>query len=124
MRNRLCICTFLLYLLLGTGLAQEKLPPLQSTTGPTPPLGVVLPPDTPRAEGTIVTVPNYLWRHGCVPTAVGSVIGYWDTFAFGTLIDGDATTQTAAVDQAIAPQGVPHRGERPPGRRRDKINLV
>jgi len=102
--DRKAFISFFVVLLLGTAVAEDRLPPEQSKTGPTPPPGV-LPPDTTRAEGILLTVPNYLWRHGCGPTAVGSVIGYWDTFAYGALIDGDATTQTAAVDQAIASGG-------------------
>jgi len=64
-----------------------------------PPLG------DSKAAVTITGVPPYLWRHGCGPTAVGMVTGYWDAKGFDTLIPGSAATQTAAVDQAIASGG-------------------
>jgi hypothetical protein len=80
--------------------------PRQSTTGPVPPPGVApkermaLPPG---ARSVVIPgVPAYLWRHGCGPTAIGMVIGYYDTHGFDALIPGDASTQTEEVDQAIA----------------------
>ncbi|MBN2705671.1 MAG: hypothetical protein JXR89_04435, partial [Deltaproteobacteria bacterium] len=57
--------------------------PACSTTGPEPPPGVE-PPKTVydrRAivdETEIAGVPAYDWRHGCGPTALGMVVGYWD----------------------------------------------
>jgi hypothetical protein len=82
--------------------------PQQSKTGPVPPPGVK--PKTPDKVGlketdkVISGVPGYLWRHGCGPTSVGMVVGYYDTHGYSNLIPGDASTQTAAVDQAIASQ--------------------
>jgi hypothetical protein len=81
-------------------------PPQQSTTGPVPPPGIapkarMALPDGARSV-VISGVPGYLWRHGCGPTAVGMVIGYYDTHGFDALIPGNASTQTPAVDQAIA----------------------
>ncbi|HPB30643.1 MAG TPA: C39 family peptidase [Candidatus Sumerlaeota bacterium] len=83
----------------------------QSTTGPTPPPGVGekvkgTAPLT-RADKLMTGVPGYAWRHGCGPTAVGMVIGYHDGHGFPNLIPGDAATQTAAVDQAIASEDGP-----------------
>jgi hypothetical protein len=81
----------------------------QSTTGPQPPPGIepkverVFPPG--RAVVTIPGVPGYEWRHGCGPTALGMVIGYYDILGMGDLIPGDASSQTPEVDQAIASQG-------------------
>ncbi len=98
----------LVFLLLvgARAFAQATDVPQQSTTGPVPPPGVApkarmaLAPD---ARSVVIDgVPGYLWRHGCGPTAVGMVIGYHDTHGFGALIPGDASTQTAEVDQAIA----------------------
>lgn len=86
--------------------------PQQSTTGPTPPLAVLLqdarkPADSLASLASEVTlnVPAYLWRHGCGPTAVGMVLGYYDGLGFGDLIPGSAITQTEAVNQAIASGG-------------------
>jgi predicted outer membrane repeat protein len=50
-------------------------------------------------------VPAYLWRHGCGPTAVGMVVGYYDTIGYSVLIPGSAASQTSAVNQAIASGG-------------------
>ena len=32
-------------------------------------------------------VPAYSWYHGCGPTAVGSVLGYWDLHGYPNLFD-------------------------------------
>lgn len=80
--------------------------PQQSTTGPAPPPGVSAPeswsPDPSRAENVLTGVPAYIWHHGCGPTAVGMVIGYYDSIGYPVLIPGNASTQTTAVNQAIA----------------------
>ena len=89
----------------GPVFSDDSLEPLQSTTGPKPPAGV-LPALATKAQGTILGVPSYHWRHGCGPTAVGMVIGYWDMQAYPGLILGDSSTQTDAVNQAIASRGV------------------
>lgn len=82
----------------------DPLKDAQSTTGPVPPAGALLlaPAHTASAAAVTLAVPAYLWRHGCGPTAAGMVIGYWDAHGFPALIPGDATTQTTAVDEAIA----------------------
>ena len=75
----------------------------QSTTGPIPPPGMdrgIRP--IARPQVIIPVVPAYIWRHGCGPTAVGMVVGYWDGNGFPDLVPGDATTQTAAVNTMIA----------------------
>jgi hypothetical protein len=82
----------------------------QSTTGPNPPASVEparggLPAAGGAGETVIVDVPAYAWRHGCGPTAVGMIVGYYDGHGFDALIPGSAATQTEAVDQAIASQG-------------------
>ncbi len=82
--------------------------PQQSKTGPEPPPGVL--PKAPdlrpldRADNLMTGVPGYAWRHGCGPTAVGMVVGYYDGYGFPELIPGDASTQTTAVNQAMASQ--------------------
>ena len=50
----------------------------------------------------IQNVPSYLWRHGCGPTALGMLVGYYDMFGFSDFIPGDASVQTTYVDDAIA----------------------
>lgn len=52
----------------------------------------------------VLGVPAYIWRHGCGPTAVGMVAGYYDARGFSNFFDGDAATQTSAVNQGIASQ--------------------
>ena len=90
--------------------SDEWSPPQQSKTGPIPSDDIRMKGPDPHplspTDGLILNVPAYLWRHGCGPTAVGMVIGYYDTHGFN-LIPGDATTQTAAVDQAIASEDSP-----------------
>jgi hypothetical protein len=87
----------------GAALAQEA---RQSTTGPTPPPGVVAPPlSGAKSVVQITGVPPYLWRHGCGPTAVGMVLGYWDGKGFDDLIPGSAASETVEVTQAIASGG-------------------
>jgi hypothetical protein len=82
----------------------------QSTTGPIPPADMDLglrPPS--RSQHVISDVPHYLWRHGCGPTALGMVIGFWDANGFPNLVAGTAATQTEAVDAMIADdQGNPN----------------
>lgn len=79
--------------------------PQRSTSGPQPGPGI---PDKSRAgqteSGPQLSIPAYRWRHGCGPTALGMVIGYWDGQGFGDLVPGSAMEQTDAVDQIIASQ--------------------
>jgi hypothetical protein len=61
---------------------------------PVPPLGVI-------GENYLVIhdVPIYLWHHGCSPTAIGMVLGYYDTAA-GTdfLNDTDPYESIASIE--------------------------
>lgn len=81
-----------------------------TTTGPTPPWGV-LPPESRRGAlagaGEVVLggVPAYIWRDGCAPTSLGMILGYWDAHGYPALVPGDASTQTRWADQAIASHG-------------------
>jgi hypothetical protein len=75
----------------------------RTTTGPHPP------PQTPMGrmsatatQVTLTGVPSYLWHHGCSPTAVGMVVGYYDGKGFPDLVPGDASTQSDAVNTMIA----------------------
>ncbi len=86
--------------------------PQQSTTGPEKPSELVLqdlekPCDTVQdtLSETLILVPSYLWRHGCGPTALGMVVGFFDSNGFEGLIPGSAWTQTEEVDQSIASGG-------------------
>ncbi|MEN8127832.1 MAG: PKD domain-containing protein [Planctomycetota bacterium] len=86
-----------------------------STTGPYPPEEVTQ-RDAQRVQAAKIaiqsitvqvtlTAPGYNWRHGCGPTAVGMVVGYYDGLGYTDLISGSAATQTGDVDQAIASGG-------------------
>lgn len=95
-----------------SGVVRAQVSDEQSRSGPEPPPGT--PPKVimrePGDQHIIAGVPGYAWRHGCGPTAVGMVVGYYDTIGYSRLIPGDANTQTAAVSQAIASQGSGVRG--------------
>ena len=95
---------------LGLALPFVAVFPQQSTTGPIPPANMDLglrPPS--RSQHVMYGVPPYLWRHGCGPTALGIVIGFWDANGFANLVPGNAATQTAAVNAMIADdQGNPN----------------
>jgi hypothetical protein len=74
-----------------------------STTGPKPPPGIDRGLREPTfTQNLIPHVPRYLWHHGCGPTAVGMIAGYWDWYGYPDLVDGDAFQQTPAVDAMIA----------------------
>ncbi len=97
--------------------------PQQSTTGPVPPPGTPVSDAAPvivssLADGSqvvVLGVPAYSWRHGCAPTALGMIVGYWNEKGYSSLVPGSASTQTEAVNQAIASQ----RDEATPGNYED-----
>jgi len=101
--------------------AEDVGAPRQSKTGPVPPDAVVARDaanqnqsfESHTAEVTL-SAPGYSWRHGCGPTAVGMVIGYYDGQGYQDLIPGDASTQTGDVNQAIASGGTSS-NPNPPG---------
>ena len=100
-RKRLAL---LLGLILAAGLSSSA-PILaqQSTTGPVPPPGTDRGLRAPaRSQVLIPNVPAYYWHHGCGPTALGMVIGYYDGIGFDDLVPGSAATQTPAVDAMMA----------------------
>jgi hypothetical protein len=81
----------------------------QSTSGPMPPAGVDVAGrlvTSATVTATIPGVPTYAWHHGCGPTAAGMVLGYWDSHGFDGLVAGKAVTQTAAVNEVIASEGL------------------
>lgn len=55
----------------------------------------------------IAGVPNYSWRDGCGPTAVGMVIGYYDAYGWPDLVPGSAVLDGyPQVEQMIASHSV------------------
>lgn len=95
----------------------QTIPPEQSTSGPEPLASVsekgempMAPPAPGGASRTIAGVPGYPWTHGCGPTAVGMVVGYYDGLGFPDLYPGDAYTLTDAVSRGIASYGSGTRG--------------
>ncbi len=86
--------------------------PQQNTTGPIPPKEVLAKTEIVSGAAlsggvdiTVLGVPGYAWRHGCGPTAVGMVVGFWDETGCSDLFDGGSSTQTSSVDQGIASEG-------------------
>jgi len=79
----------------------------RTTSGPVPPKGLFrgVSAEALDYEVTIPGVPAYLWLNGCGPTAAGMIFGYWDARGFNNLVPGDASTQTAAVDDMISTSG-------------------
>lgn len=77
-----------------------------ATSGPVRPEGVDigLYPKT-RSQVVIPIVPSYEWHHGCGPTALGMVVGFWDIYAWPDLVEGEAATQTSEVEAMIATDG-------------------
>jgi hypothetical protein len=108
-RGLVLVAVFLTSIVVATGAPQH------STTGPTPPPSVTsaeggVQPAVAQsgAVGEVVVpgVPAYQWHDGCGPTAVGMVLGYYDSHGWDALIPGDASTETPAVDQVIASHDV------------------
>ncbi|MCC7204368.1 MAG: hypothetical protein IT441_04765 [Phycisphaeraceae bacterium] len=56
-------------------------------------------------SAVIASVPAYEWWFGCTPTAVGMLMGYYDQAGYINLMPGNASTQTDAVNEAIASSG-------------------
>jgi len=111
--KKLLIATMLFWVILPLWADIES---PRSTTGPYPPKEVTERDSQKvqflRAAGgtiseqvTLDDVPAYRWRHGCGPTAVGMVLGYYDVNGYVDLIPGPAETQTDDVNQAIASGG-------------------
>ncbi|MBU0755323.1 MAG: hypothetical protein KJ645_09295 [Planctomycetes bacterium] len=79
----------------------------QSTTGPIMPEGLSNGYALENRDYQVVIsdVPAYIWYNGCGPTATGMVIGYWDGQGFEQLVDGNAATQTPAMNDMISSSG-------------------
>lgn len=56
------------------------------------------------AETIISGVPAYAWYHGCGPTSIGMVLGYWDIHGYPNLFDaqGNDVYLTASVQDQIS----------------------
>jgi len=80
--------------------------PMQSTSGPVPTCTVEMTTSTSWHDVYMLEgVPSYGWYHGCGPTAVGMVVGYWDAHGFDDLVTGDASVQNEYVNDMIASSG-------------------
>ena len=80
MKKRLILTVAIFVFVMAMLPAQDV--PQQSTTGPEPPAGVKPAEKDDRplkiTDNQLSGVPGYAWRHGCGPTAVGMVVGYYD----------------------------------------------
>lgn len=75
----------------------------QSRTGPVPPIGISnLSKKASSSQIIIADVPCYIWRHGCGPTALAMVIGYYDIHGFSDLFADYGDIQTTSINQNIA----------------------
>ncbi len=76
----------------------------QSSTGSQPPpnMDQGIDSKSTNVQVIIAGVPAYNWTRGCGPTALGMVIGYYDSNGFPDLIEGDATIQTTEVNNTMA----------------------
>ncbi len=93
----------ILYFLIIFSITSTAIVAQQSTSGPIKPANIddgLLEPN--KAQVIINSVPAYIWKHGCGPTSVGMIVGYWDGNGFPNLVEGSATTQTADVNDMIA----------------------
>lgn len=52
-------------------------------------------------------VPDYLWYHGCGPTSLGMILGYWDANGYEYLIPGNSnwSVNLSSVQNVIASSG-------------------
>ncbi|MGB2822088.1 MAG: C39 family peptidase, partial [Phycisphaerae bacterium] len=57
------------------------------------------------SESVLSSVPEYFWHHGCGPTAAAMVLAYYDVLGYIDYFAGDASSQTVAVNEAIASKG-------------------
>ncbi len=49
------------------------------------------------AYSIIAGVPDYDWYIGCIPTAIGNVIGYWDSHGYPNLMTGTSSSMISEV---------------------------
>ncbi len=53
-------------------------------------------------QETVLGVPAYRWRHGCAPTALAMLLGYWDLRGMIDLFPGSAVVENETIRQAMA----------------------
>jgi len=67
-----------------------------------------LPAPAPGPNVTVISaVPAYTWYHGCGPTSLGMIVGYYDGNGFPNMIPGsnDWSTSRQAIEDVIASAG-------------------
>jgi len=102
MIKQFILFVFFVFVIFGFANAQ------QSRCMPNPPANVKQsetlrsPLSEAGTEVLIQNVPSYIWLHGCGPTALGMVIGYYDALGFSDLVVGNSDTQTDNVNAMIA----------------------
>jgi hypothetical protein len=68
-------------------------------------IALLIPASAFGAVVQLSNVPAYNWYHGCTPTAVGTVMGYWDLHGYPNMFDASgwaAVSQTANVQDQIS----------------------
>ena len=57
-----------------------------------------------KASTIIAGVPSYVNYHGCVPTSIGMILGYWDSKGYSNLFSasGSAIYSTTSVQDEIS----------------------
>ena len=101
--GRLLFC-----LILGMGLcAPGWADGIGGPASPAAAVGAGAPPVELDQFRLIPDVPSYIWYHGCGPTAMGMVVGYWDAHGFDRLIPGsnDWQSNQQAIKDVIASPG-------------------
>lgn len=57
--------------------------------------------EEPPAIAVLEGVPDYLWNYGCLPTAAGTLMGYWDRKGFGNLVGDESQIAPMASDPQV-----------------------
>jgi hypothetical protein len=101
-RTPFAVPTLALLLAIAVACVAQPAQAQRITSGPVPPPGIDrgFRADN-RSHVMIPNVPAYIWHHGCGPTALGMIIGYWDGQGFPDLVPGSAGTQTPEVNAMI-----------------------
>lgn len=86
---------------------QWVLPALLAALLPAPVLADSVSAPLPEPNVKVMPdVPSYVWYHGCGPTALGMIVGYYDAHGFDNLIPGSNawnTNQQAIKDMIASP---------------------
>ncbi len=56
--------------------------------------------DETPSEGAVIInqVPSYYWYHGCLPSAGGSIVGYWDLHGYDNLLPASGWDEVRLTD--------------------------